>query len=56
MISKYMIINETKKTLMIMKPYQIHAVKKLIQIFTETNNNAYVWHKTDSGKNLTFLS
>ncbi|GAA6238448.1 MAG: type I restriction endonuclease subunit R [Spiroplasma phoeniceum] len=52
MIARYMIINESKKKLMIMRPYQIYAVEKLIKIASETNN-AYVWHTTGSGKTLT---
>lgn len=42
MIVRYMIINESKKILMIMRPYQIYAVEKLIKIANETNNNAYI--------------
>ncbi len=53
MIVRYMIINESKKILMIMRPYQIYAVEKLIKIANETNNNAYIWHTTGSGKTLT---
>ena len=35
MISRYMIINETDKLLMAMRPYQVHAVESLIHQATE---------------------
>lgn len=53
MISRYMIINETDRILMAMRPYQVYAVEALIQQATETGNNGYVWHTTGSGKTLT---
>ena len=53
MIDEYMIINDTDKLLMVMRPYQIWATKALIKQATETANNAYVWHGTGSGKTLT---
>lgn len=53
MISRYMIINETDKLLMAMRPYQVHAVESLIHQATETSNNGYIWHTTGSGKTLT---
>ena len=53
MISRYMIINETDRILMAMRPYQVYAVEALIQQATETGNNGYEWHTTGSGKTLT---
>lgn len=53
MVSRYMIINETDKLLMAMRPYQVHAVEALVAQATETNNNGYIWHTTGSGKTLT---
>ncbi len=53
MIARYMVVDETNKSLMIMRPYQVYAVEKLMDRATETNNNAYVWHTTGSGKTLT---
>lgn len=52
-ISRYMVINQTDKKLMVMRPYQIYAVEKLVERATETRNNGYVWHTTGSGKTLT---
>ena len=53
MISRYMVIPQSNRNIMIMRPYQVHAVEALMQMATETNNNAYVWHTTGSGKTLT---
>ncbi|MBN1043774.1 type I restriction endonuclease subunit R [Clostridium botulinum] len=52
-IARYMVINESDKALMIMRPYQIFAVEALINRALETNNNGYIWHTTGSGKTLT---
>lgn len=48
-----MVVNQTEKKLMFMRPYQIYAVEKLVERATETRNNGYVWHATGSGKTLT---
>src|SRR3712207_1813951 len=48
-----MIINETDKALLVMRPYQIYAVEALIKRATETNNNGFIWHTTGSGKTIT---
>ncbi|TVZ84345.1 type I restriction enzyme R subunit [Aeribacillus composti] len=53
MIARYMIINETDKNLMVMRPYQVYAVEALIHRAFETNNNGYIWHTTGSGKTVT---
>jgi type I restriction enzyme, R subunit len=53
MISRYMVINDTDKALMVMRPYQAYAVEALVQRATETNNNGFIWHTTGSGKTLT---
>lgn len=52
-IARYMIINETDKALLVMRPYQIYAVEALIKRATETNNNGFIWHTTGSGKTIT---
>ena len=52
-IAKYMIINESEKNLMVMRPYQIYAVEALMKRANETNNNGFIWHTTGSGKTLT---
>ncbi|MEP9853034.1 type I restriction endonuclease subunit R [Staphylococcus aureus] len=53
MITRYMIINETDKILMALRPYQVYAVEAILNRAIETNNNGYVWHTTGSGKTLT---
>lgn len=52
-ISRYMVLNETEKQLMVLRPYQIYAVEALVHQATETNNNGYICHTTGSGKTLT---
>lgn len=52
-IAKYMIIQDTEKNLMVMRPYQIYAVEAIMKRANETNNNGYIWHTTGSGKTLT---
>lgn len=53
MIARYMVLNDTDKRLMIMRPYQVYAVENLVRRATETHNNGYIWHTTGSGKTLT---
>ena len=53
MIARYMIINETDKMLLVMRPYQVYAVENIIDRALNTNNNGYVWHTTGSGKTIT---
>lgn len=53
MIARYMIINETEKMLLVMRPYQVYAVENIVYRALDTNNNGYVWHTTGSGKTIT---
>lgn len=53
MISRYMVVNETDKILMALRPYQVYAVEAILKRALETNNNGYIWHTTGSGKTLT---
>lgn len=52
-VARYMVLNDTDKLLMVMRPYQIYAVEELINRALETNNNGFIWHTTGSGKTLT---
>ena len=52
-ISRYIIILQEKKELRVLRPYQIHAVKEIIQKAEHSNNGGYIWHTTGSGKTLT---
>ncbi len=51
-IAKYMVINHTGKFLIVMRPYQIFAVKALVRRALDTRKNGYIWHATGSGKTL----
>lgn len=53
MISKYIVLNETHKIPMVLRPYQYYAVEALIDRVSNTNKNGYIWHTTGSGKTLT---
>ena len=53
MISKYIVLNETHKILMVLRPYQYYAVEALVNQVENSNDNAYIWHTTGSGKTLT---
>ena len=53
MLTRYTILNDTDKLLMVMRPYQVYAVEALVRQATLTNRNAYVWHTTGAGKTLT---
>lgn len=53
MISKFTILNDTDKIMMVMRPYQVYATEALIRQATVTNRNAYIWHTTGAGKTLT---
>ena len=53
MIANYIVINETHKILMVLRPYQYFATEALIKQVKTTTDNAYIWHTTGSGKTLT---
>lgn len=53
MICKYIVLNETQKILMILRPYQYYAVEALVDKVMHSRNNGYIWHTTGSGKTLT---
>lgn len=53
MISKYMVLNETEKLLLVLRSYQFYAVEAIIDQALNTTQNGYVWHTTGSGKTLT---
>ena len=52
-ISHYIVINESEKDLMILRPYQVWAVEGLMDRALNTKNSGFVWHTTGSGKTLT---
>ena len=53
MICKYVVLNETNKILMVLRPYQYYAVEALIDRVMHSRKNGYIWHTTGSGKTLT---
>lgn len=53
MISRYMVLVESEQKLMIMRPYQIYAVKAIVDCIHQNRGNGYIWHTTGSGKTLT---
>ena len=53
MISKYIVINETFKNMMVLRPYQYFAAEAILKQVQNNNDNAYIWHTTGSGKTLT---
>jgi type I restriction enzyme R subunit len=53
MVSRYMVLVASEQKLLMMRPYQIYAVKAIVECIHQNNGNGYVWHTTGSGKTLT---
>ncbi|MGP5159615.1 type I restriction endonuclease subunit R [Pseudoalteromonas sp. AOP31-A2-14] len=53
MLTKYIVLNETGKYLMVLRPYQFYAVEAIVEQVKTTTDNGYIWHTTGSGKTLT---
>jgi len=53
LISRYMVLMQSEQKILIMRPYQIYAVKAIINCIHENRGNGYIWHTTGSGKTLT---
>jgi type I restriction enzyme R subunit len=53
MITKYIVLHDTDKMLMVLRPYQFFAVERIIDKVKNSNQNGYIWHTTGSGKTLT---
>jgi len=53
MISRYMVLIQTERRLVLMRPYQIYAVKAIVDCIQQNRGNGYIWHTTGSGKTLT---
>jgi type I restriction enzyme R subunit len=52
-ISRYMVLVASEQKLLMMRPYQIYAVKNIIECIEKNLGNGYIWHTTGSGKTLT---
>ncbi len=53
MLDKYFVIKDTEPVLLIMRPYQVYAVKRAFDRIIMSNVNGFVFHTTGSGKTLT---
>lgn len=53
MIAKYVVIVETQKILMVLRPYQYYATEAIVERVKTSDKNGYIWHTTGSGKTLT---
>ena len=53
MVSKYMVLIASERKLLMMRPYQIYAVKAIVECIDQNCGNGYIWHTTGSGKTLT---
>ena len=53
MLSHYVVMNETFKNMMVLRPYQYFATEAIINQVKNGNDNGYIWHTTGSGKTLT---
>ena len=53
MISRYMVRVASEQKLLMMRPYQIYAVKAIVDCIHQNCGNGYIWHTTGSGKTLT---
>lgn len=53
MICKYIVLHQSDRILMVLRPYQYYATEKIIKRVKHGTNNGYIWHTTGSGKTLT---
>jgi len=52
MVTKYTILDNDKKNLLILRPYQIHAIEAM-RAASKQGKSGYIWHTTGSGKTMT---
>ena len=53
LLSRYMVLVETERKILVMRPYQIYAVESIVNSVSEDSGNGFIWHTTGSGKTLT---
>lgn len=53
LISRYMVLVETERKILVMRPYQIYAVENIVNCVSHNDQNGFIWHTTGSGKTLT---
>jgi len=52
MVTQYTVLDSAKKALILLRPYQIHAIEAVKEA-SRQQQSGYVWHTTGSGKTLT---
>lgn len=52
MVTQYTVLDSEKKGLIILRPYQIHAIEA-VKAASKRQESGYIWHTTGSGKTLT---
>ena len=52
MVARYTVLDNDKKRLLILRPYQIHAIGAMREA-SKTGKSGYIWHTTGSGKTMT---
>ena len=52
MITHYTVVTESG-VIKVLRPYQFYATEALVEQVKNSNDNAYIWHTTGSGKTLT---
>ena len=46
MITKYIVLNQSQKMLMVLRPYQFYAVEGIVDRVKATTKHGYIWHTT----------
>ena len=52
MIARYTVLDNDKKQLLILRPYQIHAIEAM-RAASKQGRSGFIWHTTGSGKTMT---
>ncbi|WP_048785096.1 type I restriction endonuclease subunit R [Streptococcus intermedius] len=52
MVMQYSVIDDVRKALILLRPYQVHAIEAVREAFLR-QESGYIWHTTGSGKTLT---
>ncbi len=52
MVTKYTVLDNDKKKLLILRPYQIHAIEAM-RTASKSGKSGFIWHTTGSGKTMT---
>ncbi len=52
MIARYTVLDNDKKKLLILRPYQIHAIEAM-RAASKQGKSGFIWHTTGSGKTMT---